>query len=93
MTASLVFGAMILVLSIAIPLGIFSALQPRSLLDRVAMIYVLIGISLPSFWIGLVLSYFVGYKLGLDADRRATARSSACPRPPCAAAWSTGRTT
>ena len=28
------------------------------------MIYVLIGISLPSFWIGLVLSYLVGYKLG-----------------------------
>ena len=64
-TASVVFGAMILVLSIAIPLGIFSALRPRSLLDRVSMIYVLIGISLPSFWIGLVLSYFVGYKLGL----------------------------
>lgn len=64
-TASVVFGAMILVLSIAIPLGIFSALRPRSLLDRVSMIYVLIGISLPSFWIGLVLSYVVGFKLGL----------------------------
>jgi peptide/nickel transport system permease protein len=63
-TASLVFGAMVLVLSLAIPLGIFSALRPRSLLDRTAMIYVLIGISLPSFWIGLVLSYVVGYKLG-----------------------------
>ncbi len=63
-TASVVFGAMILVLSIAIPLGIFSALRPRSLLDRISMIYVLIGISLPSFWIGLVLSYFIGYKLG-----------------------------
>ena len=64
-TASVVFGAMILVLSVAIPLGIFSALRPRSLLDRVSMTYVLIGISLPSFWIGLVLSYFVGFKLGL----------------------------
>ena len=28
------------------------------------MTYVLIGISLPSFWIALVLSYVVGYKLG-----------------------------
>ena len=28
------------------------------------MIYVLIGISLPSFWIGLILSYLVGFKLG-----------------------------
>jgi peptide/nickel transport system permease protein len=64
-TASLVFGAMILVLMLAIPLGIFSALKPRSLLDRAAMTYVLIGISLPSFWIGLVLSYIVGYRLNL----------------------------
>ena len=63
-TASLVFGAMLLVLAIAIPIGILSALRPRSLLDRVAMTYVLIGISLPSFWIALVLSYIVGFKLG-----------------------------
>jgi len=64
-TASLVFGGMILVLLMAIPIGIFSALRPRSLLDRAAMMYVLIGISLPSFWIGLMLSYLVGYRLGL----------------------------
>lgn len=63
-TASLVFGAMALVLAIAVPIGIFSALRPRSLLDRAAMTYVLIGISLPSFWIALVLSYIVGFKLG-----------------------------
>ena len=63
-TASVVFGAMILVLAVSIPLGILSALRPRSLLDRVSMTYVLIGISLPSFWIGLVLSYVVGFKLG-----------------------------
>ena len=63
-TASLVFGGIILVLLVSIPLGILSALKPRSLLDRAAMTYVLIGISLPSFWIGLVLSYLVGYKLG-----------------------------
>lgn len=64
-TASLVFGGMILVLLMAIPIGILSALRPRSLLDRAAMVYVLIGISLPSFWIGLMLSYLVGYRLGL----------------------------
>jgi peptide/nickel transport system permease protein len=63
-TASLVFGAMILVLAIALPIGIFSALRPRSMMDRAAMTYVLIGISLPSFWIALVLSYIVGYRLG-----------------------------
>jgi peptide/nickel transport system permease protein len=63
-TASLVFGAIILVLLVSIPIGILSALRPRSLLDRMAMTYVLIGISLPSFWIALVLSYIVGFKLG-----------------------------
>ena len=64
-TASLVFGGMVLVLLMAIPIGILSALRPRSLADRAAMTYVLIGISLPSFWIGLMLSYLVGYRLGL----------------------------
>jgi peptide/nickel transport system permease protein len=63
-TASLVFGGMFFVLLIAIPIGIFSALRPRSLIDRAAMVYVLIGISLPSFWIALVLAYLVGFKLG-----------------------------
>ena len=64
-TASLVFGTMILTLLAAIPIGIFSALRPRSLIDRAAMVYVLIGISLPSFWIGLILSYVIGFRLGL----------------------------
>ena len=64
-TASLVFGAMIMVLAVSIPIGILSALRPRSLLDRAAMVYVLVGISLPSFWIALVLSYVVGFRLGL----------------------------
>jgi peptide/nickel transport system permease protein len=61
-TATLVFGGIILVLLVAVPLGIFSALRPHSMLDRAAMTYVLIGISLPSFWIGLVLAYLIGFK-------------------------------
>ena len=64
-TASLVFGAIILILCVSIPIGVLSALRPRSLMDRAAMMYVLVGISLPSFWIGLVLAYIVSFKLGL----------------------------
>jgi peptide/nickel transport system permease protein len=63
-TASLVFGSVIVWMLIAIPIGILSALRPRSLLDRVAMVGVLIGISMHPVWIGLMLSYFVGFKLG-----------------------------
>ena len=63
-TASLVFGGAILWLSIALPIGILSALRPRSLLDRMAMVFVLVGISAPSFWIGLIFAYVIGFKLG-----------------------------
>ena len=63
-TASLVFGGVIVWLSIAVPLGILSALRPRSLLDRTGMVLVLVGISAHPVWIGLLLAYFFGYKLG-----------------------------
>jgi peptide/nickel transport system permease protein len=63
-TASLVFGGAIVWLLIALPLGILSALRPRSLLDRIAMIFVLIGISAHPVWIGLIFAYLIGYKLG-----------------------------
>jgi peptide/nickel transport system permease protein len=63
-SASLVFGGAILWMLIALPIGILSALRPRSLLDRTATVFVLIGISLPVVWIGLVLQYVIGYRLG-----------------------------
>jgi peptide/nickel transport system permease protein len=64
-TASLVFGGIVFILVIGVTVGVLSALRPRSLLDRAATVYVLVGISLPSIWIGLILSYFVGFKAGL----------------------------
>ena len=64
-TASVVIGGVVLWLLIAIPLGVLSALRPRSLLDRTGMVFVLIGISAHPVWIGLLLIYFVGYKAGL----------------------------
>ena len=64
-TASLVGGAVILWMLIALPIGIFSALRPRSLLDRASMTGVLIGISAHPIWIGLILSYIIGYQLHL----------------------------
>jgi peptide/nickel transport system permease protein len=63
-TASLVLGGAVLWLLVSIPIGILSALRPRSLLDRGAMIFVLVGISAHPVWIGLILSFVFGYKLG-----------------------------
>ena len=64
-TASLVFGGAVLWLLISIPIGILSALRPRSLLDRTTMVAVLIGISAHPVWIGLLAAYFAGFKLHL----------------------------
>jgi len=63
-TASLVFGGAILWMLIALPVGILSALRPRSLLDRFAMVGVLVGISAHPVWIGLIFAYFFVFKLG-----------------------------
>jgi peptide/nickel transport system permease protein len=62
-TASLVFGGVIVWLLIALPVGILSALRPRSLLDRVSMTFVLVGISAHPLWIGLVFAYIFGFRL------------------------------
>jgi len=64
-TASLVFGGAVFWLTLSIPVGILSALRPRSILDRISMTFVLIGISAHPVWIGLILSFVVGYKLHL----------------------------
>ena len=69
-TASLVFGGAVFWLSLSIPIGILSALRPRSALDRGAMLFVLIGISAPAVWIGLILAYTDRVQARLDADRR-----------------------
>ena len=64
-TASLVFGGAVFWMLIALPVGILSALRPRSLLDRIAMVFVLVGISAHPVWIGLIFAYFFGFKAGL----------------------------
>ena len=63
-TASLVFGGAVLWMIIGLSIGVFSALKPRSLLDRFAMVFVLIGVSAHPVWIGLILEYVFGVKLG-----------------------------
>lgn len=64
-TASLVLGGAVFWMLLALPVGIMSALRPRSLLDRAAMVFVLIGISAHPVWLGLIFIYTFSYKLGL----------------------------
>jgi peptide/nickel transport system permease protein len=64
-TASLIFGGAVFWMLISIPIGILSALRPRSILDRAAMLFVLIGISVHPIWLGLIFVYVFGHKLHL----------------------------
>jgi peptide/nickel transport system permease protein len=64
-SASVVLGGAVIWLLLAFPIGVASALRPRSLLDRAGMVFVLIGISAHPAWVSLLLSRFVGGKTGL----------------------------
>jgi peptide/nickel transport system permease protein len=56
-TLKLTFYAMIVVVLIAVPIGIISAIKQYSLFDNIGMIVALTGISMPSFWLGLKLGW------------------------------------
>jgi peptide/nickel transport system permease protein len=64
-TLALTIGGAVVWLLIALPLGILSAVRPRSLLDRTATIVMLVGISVHPLWLGLILSYSLGFQLHL----------------------------
>jgi peptide/nickel transport system permease protein len=63
-TISLVFGAVILWLAIAFPVGILSAVRQRSRFDRVTMVTTLALYSAPVFWLGLVMLYLFANDIG-----------------------------
>jgi peptide/nickel transport system permease protein len=61
----LAFASLIVAISIAVPLGVYSAIKHNSLLDHAGMSVALIGVSLPNFWLGILLIYFLGGQLNL----------------------------
>ncbi|WP_285228746.1 nickel ABC transporter permease [Planococcus sp. ISL-109] len=64
-TAQLTAGALLVMVSISVPLGIISARYPGKWPDQISRILALIGASIPSFWLGLMLIYFFAFKLQL----------------------------
>ncbi|HKO57172.1 MAG TPA: nickel ABC transporter permease [Thermoanaerobaculia bacterium] len=54
-TLQLAFGAMLVALLVAFPLGMVSAIYRNSWIDNVARFFALIGVSMPSFWFGPLL--------------------------------------
>jgi peptide/nickel transport system permease protein len=60
-TAALAAAGILVELLIGIPIGIVSAVRPRSWLDRGAMGFAMVGVAAPQFWLGLLLLYTFGY--------------------------------
>jgi peptide/nickel transport system permease protein len=54
-TLQLVTAAFLVALAIAFPAGILSAVRPRSWIDQGSTTFALLGISLPNFWLGIML--------------------------------------
>jgi peptide/nickel transport system permease protein len=63
-TLALGLSTMILTMLIGIPLGIMAAVHQNQLADRICMIVALFGVSLPGFWVALMLVIFFSLKLG-----------------------------
>jgi peptide/nickel transport system permease protein len=64
-TLSLAIGAALLWMLGAIALGTYGARRAGGLSDRLLSIAALTGVSLPVFWLGAMLSYYLGYKAGV----------------------------
>ncbi len=79
-TALLAFTAMFLAVGVAVPLGVFSAARRGRLTDQLAMLLALVGISVPSFWLGPVLVLIFAVHLGwLPVSGRETDASLVLP--------------
>ncbi len=64
-TVTLAFWSMVLAIIIAVPAGIISATKQNSLFDRGVMFTALLGISIPNFWLGMMLIIVFSVNLGL----------------------------
>jgi len=56
--------SLILILIVAIPMGVLSAVHQNSLFDRLTSVFVFVGFAVPTFWLALLLMIFFGIDLG-----------------------------
>lgn len=64
-TLKLTFAATFVALIIGIPIGIISATKQYSLMDSISMLLALLGVSMPGFWLGLMLILLFSVNLRL----------------------------
>jgi peptide/nickel transport system permease protein len=64
-TFSLAIGAAIIWFVLGTALGLFTAIRAGRFSDRFLTVLALIGISMPVFWVGALMNYYLGFKAGL----------------------------
>ena len=64
-TIQLAIMAMIFAIAIGVPMGIVSAVKKGTVLDYAANLIALSGLSIPNFWLGIMLILLVSVKWGL----------------------------
>lgn len=63
-TLELVFGAALIIVVVSLPLGIYTALKPRSFFSKFVMGFSTLGVSIPVFLTGIMLIYIFAVTLG-----------------------------
>lgn len=63
-TLKVVAGAMVFCVGVGVPIGVYSGVKPYSLFSNFTMVVGLLGVSLPIFWLGLLLILFFSVYLG-----------------------------
>ncbi len=63
-TVGLTLAAMVLAVSVGVPIGVIAATTKHVMVDSAAMAFALLGLSMPTFWSGLLLILFFSLKLG-----------------------------
>ncbi len=56
--------SLLIIIAVAIPIGVLSAVHQDSLFDKVTAVIVFIGFAVPTFWLALLLMIFFGINLG-----------------------------
>lgn len=63
-TLQLAGASVLIAVILAIPLGIYTAIHQNTWKDNLGMVFALFGVSMPNFWLGLMLILLFSLKLG-----------------------------
>lgn len=63
-TIAINFLSLIIIIAVAVPIGVLSAVHQDSLFDKMMSVFVFVGFAVPTFWLALLMMIFFGIHLG-----------------------------